>query len=315
MGVAGDDGVSQGPYAGLTVGSSQETNPVAEQTLMILADALANAKGAAGPKIPLDDFGNPTLSGQALTQALHGFMPSDQRIVANSPSGILMQNNAPYFRTATADDGMGVYEPRPLSPPGAKPPETLGAGDSPSTPNSIMPDSGNTGGKALAWGAKVSPGFQNKVAKIAGDLRTDPDYLMAVMAFETGGTFSPSIKNAKGSGATGLIQFMQTGAKPLGTTTDALAKMTAEEQLDYVARYLKPHAGKLNNLSDVYMAVLYPKAIGKPDDFVLFDKTKDPISYGQNPLDLNGDGQITKAEATSKVNAMLAQGRKKENAR
>jgi hypothetical protein len=59
------------------------------------------------------------------------------------------------------------------------------------------------------------------------------------MAFETGGTFSPSQKNAAGSSVIGLIQFMSTTAKNLGTSTSELAKMTAVEQLNYVEKYLK----------------------------------------------------------------------------
>jgi hypothetical protein len=58
---------------------------------------------------------------------------------------------------------------------------------------------------------------------------------MAAMAFETGETFSPSIKN-KASGATGLIQFMRSTAKGSGTTTAALAEMTAVDQLDFVEK-------------------------------------------------------------------------------
>ena len=38
---------------------------------------------------------------------------------------------------------------------------------------------------------------------------------MAVMSFETGGTFDPGIRNAAGSGATGLIQFMPSTAAGL----------------------------------------------------------------------------------------------------
>ena len=50
--------------------------------------------------------------------------------------------------------------------------------------------------------------FQQEVSAVAGRLGISEADLMAVMSFETGGTFSPSIPNAAGSGATGLIQFM-----------------------------------------------------------------------------------------------------------
>ncbi|AXB30838.1 hypothetical protein DSB67_04295 [Vibrio campbellii] len=86
--------------------------------------------------------------------------------------------------------------------------------------------------QTIAWGAKVSPEFKHKVLLVCKELGINPDFLMACMAFETGETFSPKIKNAAGSGATGLIQFMPATAKGLGTTTEKLAQMTAVKQLD-----------------------------------------------------------------------------------
>ena len=144
---------------------------------------------------------------------------------------------------------------------------------------------------------KNSPEFRQKVADIATRLETQPIFLMAVMSFETAGTFSPSIPNFARSGATGLIQFMPETARNLGTSTESLAKMTALEQLDFVEKYFLPYKGRLNTLEDVYMAVLYPKAIGKADEYVLF---KNPsINYRQNSgLDLNKDGLIRVGEVT-----------------
>ena len=65
---------------------------------------------------------------------------------------------------------------------------------------------------ALAWGAKVSPEFREKVRSIAARIGTEPSSLMACIAFETGRTFSPKARNP-GSSATGLIQFMANTAK------------------------------------------------------------------------------------------------------
>jgi hypothetical protein len=154
----------------------------------------------------------------------------------------------------------------------------------------------------LVWGSKVSAQFRDEVRQIAADLDTDPDWLMAAMAFESGGTFSPSVRN-KASKAVGLIQFTRAGAKSVGTTQKALAKMTAEEQLTYVEDYLAPYAGRLNSIEDVYMSILYPAAIGKPDDFVIFEKGKKPEkNYSQNAkLDANHNGKITVEEATAPV--------------
>lgn len=164
----------------------------------------------------------------------------------------------------------------------------------------------------LAWGSRVSRPFRDRVRRMAVDLRMPPDgpnWLMACMAWESGETFSPSIRNGAGSGATGLIQFMPATAKGLGTTTDHLAELTAEEQLEYVHRYFLPYKGKLSLLSDVYMAILWPAAIGKPDTAPLWDASTRPTTYRQNAgLDVNKDLTITKGEAASKVAAKLAKG-------
>ena len=135
---------------------------------------------------------------------------------------------------------------------------------------------------------------------------------MACMAFETGRTFSPSIKNP-GSSATGLIQFMASTAIGLNTTVDALAKMSAVEQLDYVARYFEPYRGRLKTLADTYMAILWPAGVGKPDDHPIFGGGS-PAYLANKGLDANKDGNVTKAEAAAKVAAMLAEGLLAENA-
>jgi len=100
------------------------------------------------------------------------------------------------------------------------------------------------------------------------------------------------------SGATGLIQFMPTTARSLGTTVDDLFKMSAKDQLKYVYEYYKPYTGKLNNYFDVYLATFFPAAIGKPDNWTFETKRLNrTIIARQNPgIDVNSDGQITVAE-------------------
>ena len=169
----------------------------------------------------------------------------------------------------------------------------------------------------LCWGKKVSATFRERLVVRCKWLDVDPSHLMACMAFETGGTFSPSVQNAAGSGATGLIQFMPQTAYALGTTTDELGEMPAEEQLDYVLAYFNWAKGRLETLEDVYMCILWPRAIGKPLDYVLFDKSdhKRPALYIQNAgLDYNKDGLITKREAAAKVRRQLEFGLLPENA-
>lgn len=165
----------------------------------------------------------------------------------------------------------------------------------------------------LAWGAHVSAEFRRLVLLLAREGGFDPSDLMAVIAFETGRTFAPDVRNAL-SGATGLLQFMPTTARGLGTTTEALALMTAEEQLRaYVRAYLRPYYGRIRTLSDLYMAVLWPKAVGEAEAFVLFGEGS--TAYLQNKgLDVNKDGAITKAEAAAYVVKAREEGLRPENA-
>ena len=163
----------------------------------------------------------------------------------------------------------------------------------------------------LAWGAKVSTQFRSRVQEIAAGLGIDASDLMSCMAFESGQTFSPSIRNAAGSGAVGLIQFMPQTAAALGTATADLAAMTAERQLEEVADYFHPWTGRLRNLGDVYGAILWPTMVGKPDTFVCFDKADPhhPKLYLQNQgLDFNKDGKITRGEACARVAVLRHRG-------
>ena len=157
----------------------------------------------------------------------------------------------------------------------------------------------------LAWGAAVSPEFRVKVRAIAAQIGCDPNDLMACIAFESAETFSPRKRNEK-SGATGLIQFLPSTAMDLGTTTAALAEMSAEDQLDYVAKYFSWYPG-VQTLDDLYMAILWPRAIRKPSGFVLFASPS--VVYKQNSgLDKDRDGTVTKFEAAAAVRAKLEKG-------
>ena len=60
-------------------------------------------------------------------------------------------------------------------------------------------------------------------------------------------------------------------------------------------------------LEDVYMAILWPNAIGQSNNYILFSRGS--INYEQNDgLDLNRDGKVTKQEAAAKVASYLQKG-------
>jgi hypothetical protein len=158
----------------------------------------------------------------------------------------------------------------------------------------------------IAFGATVGSSFKARVLKLCGNIGCDPSFLMAAMAFETGEKFTADVENPS-TGATGLIQFLPSTAKQLGTSTAALAEMTAVDQLDWVERYFKPYKGKLKSLSDVYMAILWPKAVGKAEASVIFEAPSK--AYKQNKgLDANHDGAVTKGEAAARVQNKLTRG-------
>ena len=149
----------------------------------------------------------------------------------------------------------------------------------------------------------VTPDFIKGVEGMAGRLGTKPEYLMSVMSFESGGTFSPKIRNS--IGATGLIQFLPGTAKGLGTTTDKLAQMSSTEQLKFVEKYFNsPNLkGKIGTLEGTYTAVLAGNAKTDPNS-VLFKQGT--AAYRANaPLDFNRDGNITAGEAVNPVAARM----------
>ncbi len=120
---------------------------------------------------------------------------------------------------------------------------------------------------AEAYG--ISSELADLVVSTAAAVQADPGHLAALINYETAGTWSPSVKNPNSS-ATGLIQFLESTAQDLGTSTAQLATMTAVEQMAYVQAYLVGKAktyGPLSIESDLYMSVFYPKAIGKGLDY------------------------------------------------
>lgn len=130
--------------------------------------------------------------------------------------------------------------------------------------------------------------------------------LVRSIAFETGGTFSPSIKN-KQSGATGLIQFLESTAEGLEKGLYVrLPGMTVQEQLKYVEKYFqqwkKVFNSPPNEAFDVYALMLHPALYNKPDSTVFaVEGTK---RFDQNKaFDIDHSGLITKGEVKQKWQA------------
>lgn len=162
--------------------------------------------------------------------------------------------------------------------------------------------------------------------------------LMAVMNVETAGSFKAHqimgkpLKNvnsitkddfwfyrkdklgkivSKSSRAVGLIQFTQEALEAIGEFTSGsgfdklhevklrFAKMGEIKQLDYVKQYFKPSKNKIKSPEDIYLHVFAPKGVGKPHDYVLYDKKYDGEKYNQNKSvdnENNADGKIQRSE-------------------
>ncbi|MBC8753966.1 hypothetical protein H2O64_04740 [Kordia sp. YSTF-M3] len=150
--------------------------------------------------------------------------------------------------------------------------------------------------------------FIASVKDYCRSLNIDPNWLMAVMYFETAGTFSASIRNPF-SNATGLIQFMPNTALSLGTSIDELALMTAEEQLYYVYQYYYPYRNRMNSYVDLYLATFFPVAMGKASNYVLQTSNLSASTIADaNPVfDLNNDRQITVGEITKLITNKIPQ--------
>lgn len=147
--------------------------------------------------------------------------------------------------------------------------------------------------------------FETKVKEISAMMNIPPEWLMAVMYFES--RFDPGVLNYKGSGAVGLIQFMPSTAKELQVSVERLKRMEAVQQLEYVYLYLQTQReryGDFTDLTDLYLSVLYPKA--RHQDYCYSIFAQPSKAYKQNSgLDLNRDGIITISDIDRKLQQMF----------
>lgn len=138
--------------------------------------------------------------------------------------------------------------------------------------------------------------FENKlkVTKICEDLGINELHLYKVISIESKGNTKAVNKQSK---ATGIIQWLPSTARRLGTSIDSLYTMSMNEQLDYLYEYYKPICKKykLNSYKDVYLAVFHPKALGKPNNYVIGNKDSKAVKQNKS-IDVNNDGIIEVSE-------------------
>lgn len=144
---------------------------------------------------------------------------------------------------------------------------------------------------------KTSDAFRSALVDAMASINVDPNFITPVMANESG--FSAQARNPM-SNAIGLIQFMPSTARALGTSTEELAAMTDVEQLPYVVAYLRPFASRIGTAGDAYMAVFMPRYVGADPGLTI--ATSPAATYTQNRVfDREGKGYITVADVERKA--------------
>lgn len=167
----------------------------------------------------------------------------------------------------------------------------------------------SVGSRPIPWGQQckeLHPDFIEGLLWIESKIALTPEVLIPCMKFES--NINPKARNPQSS-ASGLIQFMSGTAKNLGTTIENIRGMDAMGQLSYVYKYFANQREDWSGMTvaDVYMAILWPMAIGKPDDYVLWSSSNGAYTVNRG-LDWNKDGKITKAEATKRIYELEKQG-------
>ena len=152
-------------------------------------------------------------------------------------------------------------------------------------PNGNNLDKGTVKGQSAPWTTDTA--FISAVQATSSTLNLNYIDMLSCMHLETGGVMDPAITNSLGY--TGLIQFGGAAATVVGTTTSALKEMDRATQCTYVTKYFQ--VNKLNQkaptprLVDIYLTILWPAAVGKPDNYIIWDSTNPQTSkaYYANP--------------------------------
>lgn len=124
------------------------------------------------------------------------------------------------------------------------------------------------------------------------------EYLYEVIYWESRG--DTRARN-KFSHATGIIGWLPSTAKQLGTSVEEIFEMSMDQQLDLLDKYFSigGRCKQYKTCSTLYLAIFYPAAIGKPKDYVLGDTTtihKRKVLKGNKKFDINNDDVITVSE-------------------
>lgn len=147
--------------------------------------------------------------------------------------------------------------------------------------------------------------FESEIRAICSDLKIkNPDWLMVIIQAES--NFQTSAKSPN-STAVGLIQFIESTANSLGTTTAELRKMNHVEQLRYVRAYLTNTIRAKGIPKDgyqLYFMIHYPRAVNLSDTSIVYKSPSDAYK-GNSALDYNSDGAVQVQEVKKFLNSKV----------
>lgn len=134
---------------------------------------------------------------------------------------------------------------------------------------------------------------QAKIREIANKIGTKPEWLDALINFETAGTYSTDIKNPYSS-ARGLIQITDAAARDIfgASGSKELVELynTFDAQMDNVVLPYLQHRQRyfnsglpFNTMQSLFMAVFYPAYINKPINTEFPDSVKN-VNPGINTV-------------------------------
>lgn len=148
------------------------------------------------------------------------------------------------------------------------------------------------------YASRFNGNFLGKVEDVAARLQIDPNWLLAIMSFETGGTFDPG---QRGDGKHwGLIQFSNSRIAGFGMSISQFTSLSQEQQMEYVYKYFAPYAGKIKSAGDLYSLVALPVTFGKDDNYLIDTDPRFPelrnVASSNPKWDMNKDGHVSAGE-------------------
>lgn len=139
--------------------------------------------------------------------------------------------------------------------------------------------------------------FLGEVKRVSQKYGIKEGDLLGLIASESG--FNPAA--GKVGGHVGLIQFGVGEARSVGTSQEALVRMSRAEQMQYVDKYFETRGLKKGaSAGQLYATIFAPAYANSNPNTVLYSSPS--AAYRANaPLDTNKDGNITIAEMGGRI--------------